>query len=183
MIVLVTGCPCSGKTSVCRELEAYGFRAVSVDRFFEPGRSKYDPANSEKAYARMFASLGGGDVAVEAPGNAAAFLRHKRGLPYYTTVLVTAPWDMVLERYQSRWQQGDIPPQMLRKEYEDAKRLAADFTIDTSRTTPAQAAEKIHRFLETHEHSTIRIAREFARGARRLRTRDPLDAAMEGLDE
>ena len=164
MIILVTGCPCSGKTSVCRELEKYGFRVVSADQFFPLGKDKYDTDESRRAYARLFSSLGSGDYAVDAPGNAAAFLQQKKKLAYYTTVKLEAPWETILERYQSRWQANDIPPWKLKKEYEDAGRLRADVIVNTGSLSPADAARVVMQRMRRLEHDGDAIAKELFGG-------------------
>jgi len=164
---LVTGCPCSGKTSVCRELERYGLETVSVDKFFRLGEDKYDTEKSLRAYSKLFASLGGGDYAVDAPGNAPAFARMRKRLVHYTVVKLDAPWETIHKRYQSRWQANDIPPWKLRQEYDDARRLRADIMVDTSSLSPADAARVIMQRVRRLEHDTDAIQRELFSGGLR----------------
>ncbi len=161
---MVTGCPCSGKTSVCKELSKYGFETVSADRFFRLGKGKYNQEESLRAYSQLFASIGDGDYAVDAPGNAPAFARMKKKLVHYTVVKLEAPWETILERYQSRWQANDIPPWKLKEEFEDAKRLKADIVVNTAWLLPADAAKVIMQRIRKGEHDASAIAKELFSG-------------------
>lgn len=160
MILLITGCPCSGKSVVCRELENYGFESVDVDRFFDYGKCKYDQEHSVKAYRKMFDSLGDGDYAIETPGNAPAFFAQRKKLVHYTTVRLDASWETILHRYNSRWQANDIPPWKLKEEYSNAERLKADVIVNTENMGPSDVARVIMQRVGRHQHGAAAIHKE-----------------------
>ena len=182
MIVIVGGCPSVGKSAVCRELEDYGFEAIHIDDFFEPGKSKYDPEHSERSYQRLFSSLGEGDYVVDTPGNAPAFLRERQRLVHYTTVKLDASWETVLERYRTRWQSDDIPPWKLKEEYQEAQALRADVVINTENLSPKEIARLIVQRLKQREHGDQAIHKDIFTNRKRPRKRDFLNQLLEGID-
>ncbi|GEM_PF-4306333 len=152
MNVVIIGAPCTGKTTLCKMLENYGFEHVSIDQFRKKDWESFKPEDEKEIYEEFFKYVIPRDnLVIDTPGISPFFQERKHMIRDALFIKLECSLEECLRRLERRKDQINVTPSLLRWLYLSAEKLPAHVVINTEELTPAQVLRKALEAIRRHE--------------------------------